>query len=125
MQNSLNRRHFIKTVSTAGAGVLTAAALPRARAPESPNSKILVAVMGTNSRGMDHIAGYLAQPNCEIAYICDVDRRALEKGIAAVSKKQQRAPKGVADIRKVLDDRDVDAISIATPNHWHAPAAIL
>jgi predicted dehydrogenase len=74
---------------------------------------------------MDHIAGYLSLPNAEIACICDVDSRAVEKGIAAVAKKQDRKPKGVKDLRRVLDDAEVDAVSIATPDHWHAPAAIL
>src|SRR6185312_2320284 len=87
--------------------------------------KISVAVMGTNGRGMDHIQSDLAQPNVEIGYICDVDSRAVEKGIAAVVKKQEKKPKGVKDFRTVLDDKAVDVLSIATPNHWHAPATIL
>ena len=74
---------------------------------------------------MDHIAGYLSVPNTEIAYICDVDRRAVEKGIAAVNKKQQAKPRGAADLRRVLENPEIDAVSIATPDHWHAPAAIL
>jgi len=74
---------------------------------------------------MQHIASYLAQPNAEIAYVCDVDSRALEKGIAAVAAKQQTRPQGAKDLRKVLDDKNVDAISVAMPDHWHAPATIM
>lgn len=81
--------------------------------------------MGVNDRGLAHVAGYLAQPNCEIAYICDVDSRAMDRAIALVAKKQETKPQGVRDFRKVLDDPRVDALSIATPNHWHAPATIL
>src|SRR6185436_5752394 len=72
-----------------------------------------------------HIAEHLAVPNVEIAYVCDVDRRAVEKGVAAVAKKQPRPPQGVKDFRRMLEDQSVDAISIATPDHWHAPATIL
>jgi len=81
--------------------------------------------MGCNGRGMAHIAEHLSVPNVEIAYVCDVDSRAVEKGVAAVAKKQQRKPQGVKDLRRMLDDKSVDAISIATPDHWHAPATIL
>ena len=81
--------------------------------------------MGTNGRGLDHIAALLAQPNCEIAYVCDVDTRALAKGVAAVTAKQGKAPQGVKDFRKILDDAQVDALTIAAPNHWHGPATIL
>ena len=74
---------------------------------------------------MDHIAGYLANPNTEIAYVCDVDKRVVEKGVAAVARKQERKPQGVTDLRRMLEDPHLDAVSIATPDHWHAPAAIL
>src|SRR5207249_2074081 len=57
--------------------------------------------------------------------ICDVDSRAIERGIAAVAKKQPRKPKGIKDMRQMLESKDLDAIFIATPNHWHAPATIL
>src|SRR5207244_1220342 len=91
----------------------------------SANRKISIAIMGCNNRGMDHISGYLAQADCEIAWICDVDSRVVEKGIAAVEKKTGRKPKGAKDIRKVLEDNSLDAVSIAAPDHWHTPATIL
>jgi len=74
---------------------------------------------------MNHIAGYLSIPNTEIAYICDVDDRAIAKGIDAATKKQSKKPTGVRDFRRVLEDPAVDAVSIATPDHWHAPASIM
>ena len=74
---------------------------------------------------MQHITSYLAQPNAEIVCVCDVDSRAVEKGIAAVAAKQQTKPQGVKDLRKVLDDPNVDAVSLAMPDHWHAPATIM
>jgi len=111
------------SITAAGAAVLHGFNV--LRAGESANRRIRLAVMGCNGRGMAHIAGWLAQPNVEIAAICDVDSRALEKGVAAVTRKQDQRPQGVRDIRRVLDDKTVDAISVATPNHWHTPAAIL
>ena len=123
MQNKIPRRDFIRQTSTLTAAVaLSPVAL---RAANSSNRKITIAVMGCNNRGMNHIDGYLAQPDAEIAWICDVDSRAVEKGIAAVEKKTGGKPKGARDIRKVLEDKSLDAISIATPDHWHAPATVL
>ena len=81
--------------------------------------------MGLNGRGMAHIEGLLGTSNVEVAYVCDVDRRALDRGAAAVEKKQGSAPRKVSDFRRILEDKEVDAITIAVPNHWHAPAAIL
>jgi predicted dehydrogenase len=125
MKHNLNRRHFLKQTGIAGAALAIGSRFAPSRAAESPAKKIVVAVMGVNGRGMAHVAGYLAQPNCEIAYICDVDSRAMAKAIAVVAKKQARPPQGVKDFRTILDDPHLDAISIATPNHWHAPATIL
>jgi predicted dehydrogenase len=103
---------------------------PEARGPHpadatSPNERVRIAVIGCNNRGMDHIAGFLSVPNVEVAYVCDVDRRALDKGLAAAAAKQGHPPAGEKDLRRVLEDRTVDAVSIATPDHWHAPATIL
>src|SRR6266567_4552831 len=125
MTNPVNRRQFLKQTSILTAGAVSLASAPRLRAAKSPNEKVVVAIIGCNQRGKAHIAGYLASPHAEIGYICDVDSRAVKSGIAAVAKKQSREPKGVADFRHVLDDASVDAVSIATPDHWHAPATIL
>jgi predicted dehydrogenase len=89
------------------------------------NEKVRVGIIGCNGRGMDHIAGFLAVPQAEIAYVCDVDSRAVEKGLAQVTKKQERKAQGTRDLRRMLEDPHLDAVSIATPDHWHAPAAIL
>lgn len=122
MNQNTSRRNFLKqtTVLTAGAALL-----PRSLRAGSPNETVRVAVIGCNGRGLGHIAALLEVPHVEIACICDVDRRAVEKGIAAVQKKQARAPKGATDLRRVLEDPEIDAVTIATPDHWHAPATIL
>ncbi|MCX7886726.1 MAG: Gfo/Idh/MocA family oxidoreductase [Verrucomicrobiae bacterium] len=122
MNNSINRRTFLKQSTAIGAGLVTGRVFA---AGNSPNEKLLVAVMGCHGRGMAHIQALLAMPNVGIAYICDVDSRAVAKGIKAVATKTGKEPKGEKDIRRVLDDKSVDAITIAAPNHWHAIATIL
>ncbi len=125
MTDAISRRHFLKQTSALAAGLGALGTPPSLHAAKSPNEKVVVAIVGCNGRGMAHIAGYLALRNAEIGYICDVDSRAVAKGVAAVAKKQEKKPQGVKDFRTILDNRDLDAISIATPDHWHAPATIL
>src|SRR5262249_36992972 len=123
MQQSRNRRNFLKE-SMLLAGAATAFPFHNVRAA-SGNGKLVIGIIGCNGRGMDHISSWLEVGNAEIGYVCDVDRRALEKGVAAVSAKQQRRPKGVGDLRKVFEDPAVDIVSIATPDHWHTPGTML
>jgi len=125
VNTAISRRSFVKRTVTFTAGIATLGAARTLSAAKSPNEKVIVAIIGCNGRGMDHIAGYLSVPNTEIAYICDVDSRAIDKGIAAVSKKQEKKPQGVKDFRSILEDPNIDAVSIAMPDHWHAPATIL
>lgn len=106
-----------------GSALLTGA--PAIQGQVSPARKVRIGIVGCNGRGMGHISGFARVPNVEITCICDVDSRAMEKGIAAVAKRQARAPKGEKDLRRMLEDRELDAVSIAMPDHWHAPAAIL
>jgi predicted dehydrogenase len=125
---TIPRRQFLKQTAVLGTGLAAAAVTRPSRsqgAPASPADRIRVAVMGTNGRGLAHISHYLSIPNVEIAYVCDVDTRAVDKGLAAVAKKQEKKPQTAADVRRVLEDPNVDVLSIAAPNHWHAPAAIL
>ncbi|MEK7684158.1 MAG: Gfo/Idh/MocA family oxidoreductase [Verrucomicrobiota bacterium] len=125
MKNTVNRRHFLQQTGLLSAGVAALGTFRLAKAAESPNNKILVGIMGTNGRGLAHIDAFLALPNTEIAYVCDVDTRAVDKGIAAALKRQQKKPQGVKDFRRILDDPAVHVLSNAAPNHWHAPATIL
>jgi predicted dehydrogenase len=125
---SMNRRHFIGRSLLAGAGLSASSWLRAAGAGE----RIRVGVMGTSrsngggpGRGAGLAATMAGLPGAEVAYVCDVDDRNVPKAIAEVAAKQSHAPEGVRDFRKVLDDPSVDALVIATPDHWHAPAAIL
>ncbi len=137
MNEPLNRRKFLKQASAAGVGLGMAAyldPLSSAKAQETSqagerklgaNDKITAAVIGTNGRGMAHIECLTTLPGVEIAYICDVDDRAVAKGLKAVGKRQSNAAKGMKDFRKVLEDKSIDVVTIATPDHWHTPMAIL
>ena len=89
------------------------------------NDTVRVAVVGTNSRGQAHIECLTHIPGTEVAYICDVDDRAVASGVKAVARRQKTEPKGLKDFRKALEDKTLDAITIATPDHWHAPMALL
>lgn len=86
--------------------------------------KYNIAIMGVNGRGIDHVRAFMNQPRANIAYICDVDQVALGRAMELGSKSGAK-PKGIADFRKALDDKSVDALSIAAPDHWHAPAAMM
>ena len=86
----------------------------------SANDRISVAVMGVNGRGAVLAKTFAAQPNSDVSYSCDVDMRVTDKVVSEMSK-----AKGVSDFRRALDDKDVDALAIAAPDHWHAPATLL
>ncbi len=123
----MKRRNFIKQASAGSLGLgLAGAGFPYIQTNGSANDKIVVAIMGTNSRGAALAQGFAKLQGAEIACICDVDDQAMQKGInAAMEGGQKKKPKGEKDIRKVLEDPAIDAIVIATPDHWHAPAAIM
>jgi len=123
MSKDIDRRRFLQT--SASTGLVAAASSGAIASAARANNKLVVGVMGTNGRGTALARGFAAQKDCEIAYICDVDSRAVSKGVAAAAKVQGKAPQGVSDFRKVLDDKAVDILVVAAPNHWHAPAAIL
>lgn len=125
MKNQIDRRSFIKTTTAAGIGTGLAISPLRFFAQGSPLKKINVAIMGVRSRGKALTANFAAQKDCEVAYIVDVDDRSLEPAWEGMSGFQKKKPKFEKDIRKVLEDKDIDAIAIAAPDHWHAPAAIM
>lgn len=116
-----SRRQFLKSSSAIGASVL----LSGTRASGNilgANDRVRIAVAGLNGRGQSHIGGWLGEDNVEIAYLADPDQKVLDRAVAGVSKRTEGkyAPVGVPDIRRALDDKSIDAISIATPNHWHS-----
>src|SRR5438045_1618553 len=124
MAPKLNRRQFIKQSTVFTTGLATVASPDILSSAESPGDKIVVGVMGLG-RGLDHVKALLQIPNAEIAYLCDIDEQRIERALKSISSGSDKKPRGVKDFRNILDDKAVDALFIATPNFWHAPAAIL
>ena len=117
--NSTTRRKFIRQ-STLGTVLL--AGTSSSQRVLGANDRLRVAVAGLNGRGGSHIGGYSGQPNVEIAWLVDPDSKVLERRLADLKKRTKGTfnTKGTTDIRKALEDKDLDAVSIATPNHWHS-----
>src|SRR5215467_7156519 len=113
----MERRHFLMTATGAAAAI-------RANALPSPNDTVRVCCVGVHGQGQSHLRAYAKMPNVEIAAICDVDESVLEQRLNDTEKLTRKRPAGFTDLRKVLEDKSIDAISIATPNHNHALQAI-
>lgn len=112
------RRTFV-----AGAGGVVVSHLAAKKAMAA-NDKLRIAVIGTNGRGKDHIQGIMQQPDAEVVTLCDVDLKVGNARAEAFEKKYGKKPQVVQDMRRVFDDKNIDAVTIATPNHWHSLAAI-
>lgn len=123
MMGKPNRRHFLKTsaIAAGGASVLS---LSQRGYGFSANDKVGIAVAGIRSRGKKLAQKFAAIDNVEIKYLVDVDNRYFADALNAVKPLQEKVPETLEDYRKVLNDKDVDALVIATPDHWHAPMAI-
>ena len=136
---SFHRRVFLQRTAILGATAATLGYTGETRAADEPakaagaNNKLRVAVVGVRSRGMNHIgtaekgkgSGYLdPENNCEIVAVCDADEGVIAPAMKKISADTGKEPKFVQDFRKLLDDKSIDVISIATPNHWHATMAV-
>jgi len=122
-----DRRLFLKsgTASMAAmgwAGSLSAEDSPK---PASPGERVSIGIMGVNGRGGAIAKNMMATGRVDIAYVCDVDSRAVQRVTDLVNAKQSTKARAVSDFRRVLDDPSVDGLVCAAPNHWHAPATIL
>jgi len=118
----MKRREFIKSgaLATAGIQIFNFPVFGKA----APSNKVVLAVMGLNSRGSYLAKSYAQLPNVEIAYICDVEDVAIQHGFDAL-KDAPRKPVLVRDIRELVEKKDFDGLLIAAPDHWHTPATIL
>jgi len=123
MESNLTRRDFLKTTAKTTAGVGAFGGISFLTRPErifGANDRVRVAVCGLHGRGKDHLDAFSHVPGVEIAALCDVDENVLRKRLGEVGGN----PQSYIDVRKLLEDKSIDAISIATPNHWHSLMAI-
>jgi predicted dehydrogenase len=131
-RSSGTRRDFLKH---AGGAVATAAALSSTAAragaddavaarPAGANERIVLGVIGPGGQGTSVMRAMLGIEGVRVAWVCDADRNRMDEAAQAVQEASGVTPKTDADLRRVLDDKDVDAVVVATPDHWHAPATI-
>lgn len=121
--SNTSRRQFIKSAVAAGTAALAAPALiPELRA-DSPNESLQVGVVGCNGRGQSHIGGLNKRHGCKVTRICDCDEKVGAKMVAKI-KKSGVDCSYVKDMRELFDDKAIDIVTTATPNHWHALASI-
>jgi len=106
----MERRVFLQTAATA--------------AVMGANDRINMAVIGVRGRGREHISIFGKQPNCRVAAVCDIDEAQAERAVQLGGQVQSSPPASYQDLRKLLENKDIDAVSIATCNHWHALATI-
>ena len=131
---SISRRDFLQDSALAAAALAAGVAVTDTRAAERVaaarkgqlNDQLRVAVVGVHGRGMSHVGAFAGNNklNTIITTVCDADSAVIGNAMKAVEKKQGNAPKFEQDIRKVVEDKNIDIVSIATPNHWHALAAV-
>ncbi len=120
-KSQLNRRRFLKTSLAAGFGAGFAISGTKSSGRiVGANDTIRIAVAGLNGRGGSHIDEFGKMAGVEIAYLIDPDTRTYKKRLDQIAKLGGKAPATVQDVRKVLEDHSVDAVSVATPNHWHS-----
>ncbi len=118
---SISRRHFVKG-SALAAGALAWPARSWAQVLGA-NSDIRIAIVGFNGRGKDHIEGFRKASGARVVALCDVDQKVLEREAKKFRDRDEKI-ETYTDVRKLLDNKNIDAIAIATPNHWHSLIAI-
>ncbi len=128
MTSRINRRELLQNARSAGVGLAAGMTIlrdPRSVSATPANDKIVMAIVGCGARGPALARGFASRDDCEMAYIADVDSQLFASRKKLVAEAQGgKEPKCVQDFRKVLDDKSVDAMVIATPTHWHALATI-
>ena len=123
-----NRRQFFEDTLIAAAAAATAGAiarpLPAQETSKSAGEKLTVAIIGCGIRGKQHARELARYDDCEVAYVCDPDSSRTAEVSAQLAEAGRKAPKQVADLRTIYDDKSVDAVFVCTCNHWHSLAGI-
>ena len=115
----ISRRNFLKKAS-AGAALGLTAANYRSLAASSPNDTIVMGFIGLGGMGTGRLREFLRHDDVKAAAICDVDESHLNRAIGEVSKRRDHKPKGYHDFRELLEISEIDAVTVTTPDHWHA-----
>jgi len=118
---NISRRNFIARSTKTAADVAAASAVV-SNSVLGANDRINIAVIGISNRGRGHIREFMQIPNVHIRTLCDIDENTWPSKVKEVQEKQGKKPKTEYDLRKVLDDKDIDAVTLAIPVHWHALA---
>lgn len=125
MKKKITRRKFIKKGSAglAGTAMLSTSALSYGRILGS-NDTMQMAVIGIRGRGGSHISNFSKMKNVRLKYLVDIDENLFKRRLDGLEKSVGYRPQTEWDMRKVFDDKEIDAVSVATPNHWHALSTI-
>lgn len=123
--NPTTRRVFLQETSAAAIAVAATATATATTLPAAQNEKTVVAVIGTGGMGTGHVRALSARNDVEIAWLCDVDQNRLAAAAEVVKQAKGKSPQTTKDLRQILADKAVEAVWIATPDHWHTPAALL
>jgi predicted dehydrogenase len=118
---SVNRRDFLK--STLGTAAVVAV-LP-SRPSRAANERVRIGLMGCGGRGTQVAQMFAGRPDARIVYVCDPDNRRAARAKQSIEKIQGQSPQAVQDFRRMLDDKNLDAMINATPDHWHALGTII
>lgn len=117
----MNRRTFIKsTTTTSAAAIISGPMINSSLASSRKNETVNVAIIGVRGRGKDHLRALSKIPDVNIAAICDIDERLIPEMVSEVEKLTGRKPTIFKEYRNVLENKDINAVTLATPNHWHA-----
>ena len=114
---AVSRRTFLES---AGAGLALSALNRRALAGQKPNNQIVLGMIGVGGMGSGRLREFLKHPDVRVAAICDVDRRHLDRAVSEVEKTRGQKPKAFGDFRRLLEEKEIDAVAVVTPDHWHA-----
>ena len=121
----VTRREFLNALAVGAAGLAVQTTAKSYAQIVGSNERINFAIIGLNGRGYAHLASLKANKDAaRISYVCDVDSNILSKFADSTRQEMGEAPVAEKDFRRILDQKEVDAITIATPDHWHAPMSI-